>query len=143
MPYALDLNGEEVNLRAPSATSSGIKVKFDFTISAENQVALTLDFDLRQSLRKTGNSYMISPVIKPSNDADTTIVRGESEANVVCLYSEGSSADEDDGCDTAEGTAKVKSGAYVIPFVEAGNYFIRFFNEDELLCRWRRVCCQR
>ncbi len=128
---ARDTNGDEVSIRAPSATDSGIQVSYQFTISDDTQTSITLDFDLRSSIKKTGNSYMIQPVIRASNDKLSASLEGNSAGKVVCLYASNATADNDDSCETSAGSAKVKNGIFKIHFIEAGNYFIRTFNEDD------------
>lgn len=127
---AKDLEGNSVTIRAPSASSSGILIKYDFTIASEEQTRLTLDFDLRQSLRKTGNSYQLQPVIRAANDSTVSSIIGSSTSKIICLYLSDSAGDGDDSCDNALGTAKVKGGAFVLPFVNPGNYYIRSFDSD-------------
>ena len=52
------------SLKIPSGTSSGVKIKTDFTISSESK-EITLDFDAAESVSAGGsNDYKLSPVIK-------------------------------------------------------------------------------
>ncbi len=129
---AKDTNGEEANIRIPSATASGIKVQYPFSVTDDAQTSVTLDFDLRSSIKKTGKSYMVQPVIRASNDKSSASIKGESQGKIVCLYSSDNTADsDDDSCESSSGSAKVKNGTFQIHFIEAGSYYIRTFMEDD------------
>lgn len=43
-------SGEECELRVPSGAESGLKLNRGFTLPADGSIALTIDFDLRQSI---------------------------------------------------------------------------------------------
>ncbi len=128
---AKDMKGEEVEISAPSATSSGIKVQYQFSVTDDTQTNVTLDFDLRSSIKKTGKSYKIQPVVRASNDKLSASIEGKSNGTIVCIYSSEYSANtDDDSCVNSSGSAKIKAGAFKIHFIEAGSYYIRTFMED-------------
>jgi hypothetical protein len=53
------------DLKIPSGTSSGIKIKVDFTISSGDDTEVLLDFDAFESVEKgSGDLYNLKPVIK-------------------------------------------------------------------------------
>ena len=79
-------DGTEERLKVPGGTSSGLKIKLGHLVIDEDIVEVTLDFDVRDSFVRRGNSgkgYIFKPVIKPL----AVLVNGE----VVEI------ADEDDG----------------------------------------------
>ena len=81
------VNGEECELRVPSGAESGLKMNRGFTIPADGSLALTIDFDLRQSLHAppgqasgTGGActqgYLLRPTLRLVDDADVGAVAG-------------------------------------------------------------------
>ncbi len=53
------------DLFVPSGSSSGLKIKGDFTVSATGTTDLIADFDLRQSVRVNGGGrYRMDPVVR-------------------------------------------------------------------------------
>ena len=65
MANYIDLGGGGVrNLFVPSGSSSGLKIKGDFTVPATGLVDLIADFDLRQSVRANGLNYRMDPVVR-------------------------------------------------------------------------------
>lgn len=59
-------NGEEVELKTPSAQQSGLKLDIDANLTAGIPYELVLDFDAARSVVKAGNSgqYILKPVIR-------------------------------------------------------------------------------
>ena len=51
-------------LKTPSAQQSGLKIKVDIPLDSLNVYNLLLDFDAEESVKETGNSFMLKPVIK-------------------------------------------------------------------------------
>lgn len=61
-------NGETYELKVPSGSQSGLKVKLCIDLSDVEEYELTLDFDALASLHQTGNGrYILRPVIRPLN----------------------------------------------------------------------------
>lgn len=56
-------NGDTLSLKAPSATSSGLKVKIDKQLQSTLNT-FTLDFDASLSIKEENGYYMLDPVIK-------------------------------------------------------------------------------
>lgn len=58
---------EQYPLKIPSGTSSGVKIKYTFTISESGWTVITLDFDAQQSVKAVGDGddaeYQLHPVI--------------------------------------------------------------------------------
>jgi hypothetical protein len=84
--YAM-VNGSECELRVPSGAESGLKMNRGFTIPADGSLALTIDFDLRQSLRAppgqgsgTGGActqgYLLRPTLRLVDDAIVGAISG-------------------------------------------------------------------
>lgn len=85
MANYVELSGGGVfNLEIPSGSSSGLKLKGDFTISSILPAAITLDFDLRQSVKVTGGGkYKLKPVIRVLNDDQVGHIRGEVDVDLL------------------------------------------------------------
>ena len=73
--FAVKYNSPEndtLDLKIPSGSSSGLKIKVCIDLTQTEDYELTLDFDAAASLHQTGNGrYMLKPVIRPLN-ADAT-----------------------------------------------------------------------
>lgn len=130
---AKNLAGEDVAIKAPSATSSGIKINYNITIEENSSTQITLDFDLLQSIKKTGKSYMMRPVIRPSNDNLSARLSGRSNFAILCLYPVDSSVDPaTDNCENAVGTTRInQAGIYTFHFVDPGTYNVAAYNTNE------------
>jgi len=84
--YIVLNDGSECELRIPSGSESGLKLNRGFTIDAGGSAALTIDFNLRQSLRappgQQGNGlnctqgYMLRPVLRLVDNANVGAVTG-------------------------------------------------------------------
>ena len=55
--------GDTLSLKAPSATSSGLKVKIDKQLQPTHNT-FTIDFDASLSVKEENGYYMLDPVIK-------------------------------------------------------------------------------
>lgn len=84
--YAM-VNGLECELVVPSGAESGLKLNRGFTVPAAGSLALTLDFDLRQSLHAPGGQrsgtagactqgYLLRPTIRVVDDANVGAIAG-------------------------------------------------------------------
>lgn len=84
--YAM-VNGQECELRVPSGAESGLKLNRGLTVPAAGSLALTLDFDLRQSLhappgQRSGTTsactvgYLLRPTIRVVDDASVGAIAG-------------------------------------------------------------------
>jgi len=84
--YAM-VNGQECELRVPSGAESGLKLNRGLTVPAAGSLALTLDFDLRQSLhappgQRSGTAgacttgYLLRPTIRVVDDANVGAIAG-------------------------------------------------------------------
>lgn len=81
------VDGAECELNVPSGAESGLKMNRGFSIPADGSLALTIDFDLRQSLRAppgqgSGTSgactqgYLMRPTLRLVDDANVGAISG-------------------------------------------------------------------
>jgi hypothetical protein len=81
------VDGAECELRVPSGAESGLKMTRGFSIPADGSLALTIDFDLRQSLRappgqSSGTSsactqgYLLRPTLRLVDNANVGAING-------------------------------------------------------------------
>lgn len=63
------VNGEIHDLKVPSGSQSGLKIKVCLDLATTTAIDLLLDFDAEQSVKQLGNGkYMLKPVIRVMND---------------------------------------------------------------------------
>jgi hypothetical protein len=81
------VNGAECELRVPSGAESGLKMNRGFSIPVDGSLALTIDFDLRQSLHAppgqrsgTGGActqgYLLRPTLRLVDNANVGAITG-------------------------------------------------------------------
>jgi hypothetical protein len=85
--------GAECELRIPSGAESGLKLNRGFTVPADGNVALTVDFDLRKSIHappgQSGSGlnctqgYMMRPTLRLVNNANVGAIVGRVDAALV------------------------------------------------------------
>lgn len=129
----IDNAGQEYALKIPNANQAGLKIKASFVVAKDQPVKMTLDFDLRKSIKLTGNGrgklkYMMKPSLRALHDSKVGTIKGEIRGEVVCLYKKGEAKDATDDCDDAVTSAKIKKSRFKMAFVEAGSYEIRVFS---------------
>lgn len=75
---SLTIDGESTDLKVPSGSQSGLKVKVNTSIEAGVTYKLVLDFDASKSIVKAGNSgkYNLKPVIRAKMEAQTGAIKG-------------------------------------------------------------------
>lgn len=91
--YLVPLSGGECELRIPSGAESGLKLNRGFTLPADGSVALTVDFDLRQSVHAppgqggSGNDctqgYLLRPTLRLVDNANIGAIAGKVDAALV------------------------------------------------------------
>lgn len=71
-------DGSQHELKIPSGTSSGLKIKGDLTIADNSTGNFTIDFDVRRSIVVAGNSgkYLLKPVLRLTEDKETGNISG-------------------------------------------------------------------
>jgi len=134
-PAVVDADGVEEELKVPSGSgsASGLKIKSSFTKVADEALTMTLDFDLRKSLKATGNSgkYTLNPVLRlVANEDSGTLTGTSADGETVCVYSEDAVKDASAACENAINSAKIKGDQYTIAFLPEGSYFVRVFKKD-------------
>ena len=101
--------GGTLELMIPSGSSSGLKVKGDFSIFEDRPTSLIADIDLRQSVKMAGPNYIMTPVIRLVEGGNFGHVRGLLDSALLT----------DPSCSDAQAdtfnAAYVYSGHNVIP----------------------------
>ncbi len=128
----IDQEGVEHDLVIPSGNESGLKIQTAFTKLDNVPLELTIDFDLRKSIKASGNGnkgkYILKPVLRLVDNSKSGSAAGEGEnGSVVCVYASDTSKDNDDACDNAITSATVKNGQFKLAFLEPGTYDLRVF----------------
>lgn len=72
------VGGMPKELKIPGGSSSGLKIKGNFTIPKTSAASLVIDFDLRQSITQAGKSgkYIFNPVLRLANNANVGHING-------------------------------------------------------------------
>lgn len=93
-------DGSEHELKIPSGTSSGLKIKGNLTITENSSGNFTIDFDLRRSIVMAGNSgkYLLKPVLRLTEDKETGNITGLIDTG---LLNAGTCSDSDPVTDNA------------------------------------------
>ena len=154
------VNGRECELNVPSGAQTGLKLNRGFTLPADGSVALTLDFDLRQSLRappgQTGSApectqgYLLRPTIRVVDNANVGAIAGTvtfaaGAVPMSCLpkvYLYDGTVTPDDMEDPpvppdplavfpVDIPAGTTSGTYKAAFIPAGSYTAAFTCDDD------------
>jgi hypothetical protein len=128
----IDNDGVEHPLVIPSGSESGLKLMTSFTKVDGEPMAFTIDFDLRKSIKVSGNGgkskYILKPVLRMTDDSKSGSAMGEGEnGSVVCVYADGATKDSDDACENAITSTTVKNGQFKLAFLEPGTYDLRVF----------------
>lgn len=76
-------SGGVFNLTIPSGSSSGLKVKGDFSISDMRPTSLIVDIDLRQSIIAAGPNFILQPVMRLVDSNSFGHVRGIVDASLL------------------------------------------------------------
>lgn len=134
-PRVVLATGKTVDLTIPGGESSGLKLKIPFTVEAGTPVDITLDFDIRRSLKIKGEGddaeYSLSPVLRLLKHGEYGHVEGiAEEGKIVCVYPEDVQPDESDDCEHALNSAIVKDGKYKLPHLPKGKYKVQVFDKD-------------
>ena len=72
------MGGNSYDLNIPGGSSSGMKIKGDFTVGGSGDTSIVVDFDLRQSLNQNGNSnnYSLNPIARLVDMDNAGHIRG-------------------------------------------------------------------
>lgn len=93
----IELNDGSIHdLKIPSGSSSGLKIKGELIVPANRPALFTIDFDVRKSIVRAGNSskYLLKPVLRLVDDTTVGHVRGSVDADLL-IASSCSDADVD------------------------------------------------
>ena len=158
--FIVRTGGEECELRVPSGAESGLKLNRGFTLPADGSVALTIDFDLRQSIHappgQQGTAaactqgYLMRPTLRIVDDANVGAIAGHVDSALVteeCLpkvYVFSGSAVTPDDIEEATGAdadplvvagVAVVNGSTTYPyraaFLSPGPYTVAFTCDDD------------
>ena len=159
--YLVTSTGAECELRVPSGAESGLKLNRGFNLPADGSVALTIDFDLHQSLHappgQQGSGLdctqgvLLRPTLRVVDNANVGAIAGQVDATLVgadCVPKvyvfSGANVAPDDIEDVTAGTdvdplivapVHVVSGAtqypYQAAFVPPGDYTLAFACTDD------------
>ncbi len=108
----VELDGGGIReLKVPSGSSSGLKIKGTWSIAEGQSSAYTIDFDLRKSIKKAGASgkYIMNPVLRLVEDSTIGHIRGT--LSVTYLTAQGCNLSDPD----SYRAVYVFEGAFVVP----------------------------
>lgn len=136
-PYVIDKAGERFALKVPTGM---ITADAPFDHSQDSPASLTIDFDVRKSIKYVGGNknkndkpgrYQMRPYLRVvKNQAVGSIVGEAKTGSIVCIYPTGSVKDESDDCDGAITSAISKKGKFKAAFIPPGSYSLRIFSSD-------------
>ena len=125
------IDGDTLDMKVPSGSTSGLKVKVDSEIEAGQAYELVIDFDAARSIVHTGSDkYILKPVIRakiieadvPSYGAISGVVAPDTIASVVYIINE----DED-----SISTMPEPNGYFLVEMLEAGFYDVVAIPSEE------------
>ena len=122
----LVMDDESLDLKVPSGSQSGLKIKINEDLLAGVSYKLILDFDAAKSVVKAGNSgkFNLKPVIHASMEAQTGAISGAidpiSESVVYAIQ----------GTDSVS-TYTDDDGLFLIRALAAGNYNLAAISETD------------
>ncbi|SNS70373.1 protein of unknown function [Ekhidna lutea] len=119
------IENDTLDLTIPSGSSSGLKLKVDADIEANESYKLTLDFDAAKSIHETGNGkFILKPVIRvfleETDESEfgsiSGVVSPDSISSVVYVI-------EPDDEDTVS-TIPEADGSFLVTMLEADSYHV-------------------
>ena len=145
--YILYKDGAKQQLKVPSGSQSGYKVKGEFVVPIGGVVNLTLDWDLRKAIVKAGNSgmYILKPTVRLIANNDASMIRGEVadsiglEKIIVYAYNDGTfteaeyedvATEEDRFLNAITSGAVDDNGRFTLAFLSHGIYDLYFVEYD-------------
>lgn len=121
---SVEIDGQEIELKTPSAQQSGLKLLIDETLLEGITYSVLLDFDAAKSIVKAGASgiYNLKPVIRTVTEArdgaiEGTVLPAEENVAVYAIIGE-------DTLGTSYATEN--SSAFFIGGLEEGTYILAF-----------------
>jgi hypothetical protein len=138
--YILYDDGNKQQLKVPSGSQSGYKVKGDFRIPIGGVVNLTIDWDLRKAIVKAGNSgqYILKPTTRLIVNEDAGMIRGHVKDSigldqvVVFAYEDDVFTDDEiSSFENAVTSAKVNAeDDFTLAFLTSGIYDLYLIEYD-------------
>ncbi len=155
-------DGSVQPLFVPSGATSGYKAKGEFSVPAGGVTSVTIDFNVRKSVVKAGNSgkYILKPVLRLVENDNVGLINGEvipleeQAEMVVYAYDDGIFTEdeifdpENDDVDfpNAVTSGRVRAdGTFTLAFMEPGIYDLYAVAYDEngefvaILVEWQDV----
>lgn len=136
--YIRDSTGDHL-LTIPSSAQTGLKLNNSFTLSNDEDLAYTIDFNLRKSVHLTGSgSYIMRPTLRIVKDEEAGTLTGSADSSLfpalcaspaaVYVFEDGDSVDDMDG-DDGDPIATVNLpmdgvNDYTVSPLEPGNYTV-------------------
>jgi hypothetical protein len=118
--------GESFPLKVPSGCTSGFKLKGEFTLTADHETVLIMDFDMQKSVHQTGNGkYMLKPVVRFIQVDAAGNITGEVTPNVprTIVYAFAPNAFTGENFDDSVNATIVREdGAFTLAALPAGTY---------------------
>ncbi|RYZ83370.1 MAG: DUF4382 domain-containing protein [Proteobacteria bacterium] len=135
----VDMSGIEHSLKIPSGSESGLKINAPVVVEAGIPKAMVIDFDLRKSIKSTGNSegsktkYMMKPVLRMVDVKESGGLEGVgTNKDIVCLFATDTAMDMTDDCDSAVASGTVKESKVKLSFINPGTYNLRVFRNNQV-----------
>ncbi len=129
-PYAnyAVVSGTPQPLSIPSSAQSGFKINGEFTLAANGQVNLTVDFNACRSVVVAGNSgnYILKPVLNLFDDDATGTVSGVVQAGSTATPLSGAVVMVESPVtgQVIRSTVTASDGSFILPFLPPGNAYV-------------------
>jgi len=76
-------NGNEYEIYIPSGSQSGLKLNRGFELITNAEFNFTIDFDLRKSVVMAGGEFMLKPVLRLVNNAESATITGTVDVALI------------------------------------------------------------
>lgn len=122
-------DGKEKDLKVNG--NNVITVDTPFTYTKEVGLALTLDFDLRQSIKKEGKGYILQPSVRLVQNHLAGGLAGAADIDaVVCAYDVSATLDSTSDCAGSISSTTSIDGTYKVSFLPEGSYNLRVYKPN-------------
>lgn len=127
--HLVDAAGTDHPLTVPSGTESGLKINTPFVIEAGVPKTIVIDFDLRKSIKTTGNGkYMLKPVLRMIEQQLSGSIKATSViSDTLCVYTDTVDFDAADSCDNATASMTASDTTPLISYLAEATYKLRVF----------------
>lgn len=126
--YVVTNDGETKPLKTPSGQQSGLKIKGDFRVDADETTPVLLDFDACKSVVVAGNSgqYILKPVVRLSERASASI-----QGYVTTTMSlSGTTVSAQQGGQIIRSTTPDDKGKFTLAYLPSGTYNVVITSEN-------------